>query len=84
LAFHFGTREHSNLDELLALLKPFNISVVYAGNNFAYKTRITGSEMVTGKQNTQTIDSKETSFVTDMVLPFSEERDTFFQGSVPT
>jgi hypothetical protein len=27
------------------------------------------------------IDKKETSFVTGMALPFSEERDMFFQGS---
>jgi insertion element IS1 protein InsB len=29
LAFHFGTREYENLDELLSLLKPFDIKVVY-------------------------------------------------------
>jgi hypothetical protein len=71
------------LDEPLALLKPFNICAVYSGNNFAYKTRITGSEVVTGRQNTQKIDREETSFVTGMALPFREERDTFFQGSAP-
>jgi hypothetical protein len=70
-------------------LKPFNISAVYSGNNFAYNTRITESEVVTSRQNTQTIVrkrykdiyGKKTSFVTGMALPFSEERDTFFQGS---
>jgi IS1 family transposase len=52
--WHFISGHESNLDGLLALLKPSGVSAVYAGNNFAYKTRITGSEMVTGRQNTQT------------------------------
>jgi hypothetical protein len=30
LAFHFGTREYENLDELLGLLSPFDIKVVYS------------------------------------------------------
>ena len=29
-AFHFGTWEHTNVDERLALLKPFDINTVYA------------------------------------------------------
>jgi hypothetical protein len=49
---HFGTREHESLDELLVLLAPFDITIVYSGNNFAYQPRITGSEAVTGKENT--------------------------------
>jgi IS1 family transposase/transposase-like protein len=40
LAFHFGTREHKNLDELLALLKQFDIRIVYCDNNLAYKSHI--------------------------------------------
>jgi insertion element IS1 protein InsB len=51
-AFHFGTREYENLDKLLSLLKPFDIKVVYADNNFAYQSRVRGGEVVTGKENT--------------------------------
>ena len=40
LAFHFGTAEHHNLDELLKLLEPFEIGIVYADNNSAYSSRI--------------------------------------------
>jgi IS1 family transposase/transposase-like protein len=64
LAFHFGTREHENLDELLSLLKPFNIKVVYSDNNFAYQSRVTNSEVVTGKENTQKIERKHLSLRT--------------------
>ena len=35
------TREYKYLDELIELLKPFNIGTVYADNNFAYESRIT-------------------------------------------
>ena len=35
LAYCFGTREHKYLGELLRLLKPFKINVVYADNNYA-------------------------------------------------
>jgi IS1 family transposase len=38
-AFHFGTREHKNLDGLLALLRPFDINIVYSDNNYAYRPR---------------------------------------------
>jgi IS1 family transposase len=34
LAYTFGTREHCVLEELLLLLKPFNISRVYADGNY--------------------------------------------------
>ena len=64
LAFHFGTREHKNLDELLALLSPFDITIVYSDNNFAYKSRVTGSEVITGKENTQKIERKHLSLRT--------------------
>ncbi|MDR0760554.1 MAG: IS1 family transposase, partial [Treponema sp.] len=61
LAFHFGTREYNNLDELLRLLKPFGINTVYSGysdNNAAYKSCITESGVVTGKENTQKIERR--------------------------
>jgi insertion element IS1 protein InsB len=52
LAFHFGTRKYENMDEFLALLEPFDIKTVYSDNNFAYQSRVTGSEVITGKENT--------------------------------
>ena len=64
LAFHFGTREHKNLDELMALLKPFDIKVVYSDDNVAYRSHITESEVVTGKANTQKIERKHLSLRT--------------------
>ena len=56
LAFTFGTREHSNLDDLLALLKPFPIRKVYTDNNFAYHDRLSSDILQTGKKNTQKIE----------------------------
>ena len=41
LGYTFGTREHSNLNNLLNILKPIDISTVYCDNNFAYKKYIT-------------------------------------------
>jgi IS1 family transposase/transposase-like protein len=64
LAFYFGTREHKNLDELLELLKLFDIKVVYTDDNDAYKLRITESEGVTGKRNMQKIERKHLSLRT--------------------
>jgi IS1 family transposase len=64
LAFHFGTREHKNLDELLVLLKPFNVRIVYSDDNFAYKSHIKDSVVVTGKRNTQKIERKHLSLRT--------------------
>jgi insertion element IS1 protein InsB len=64
LAFHFGTREYKNLDELLSLLSPFAIKIVYCDNNFAYQSRVTNSEVVTGKKNTQKIERKHLSLRT--------------------
>jgi IS1 family transposase len=64
LAFHFGTREHTNGDELLALLKPFDITIVYADGNFAYQSHSTESEVITGKKNTQKIERKHLSLRT--------------------
>jgi insertion element IS1 protein InsB len=40
LAYTFGTREHKYLDELIELLKPFNIGTVYSDNNYAYHDKI--------------------------------------------
>ena len=56
LAYVFGTREYKYLDELLELLKPFNIGTVYADNNFAYESRITHKILISGKKNTQKIE----------------------------
>ena len=56
LAYVFGTREYKYSDELLELLKPFNIGTVYADNNFAYESRVTDKILVSGKKNTQNIE----------------------------
>jgi insertion element IS1 protein InsB len=64
LAFHFGTGEYENLDELLALLKPFDIKIIYTDNNLAYQVRVRNSEVVTGKGNTQKIERKHLSLRT--------------------
>jgi len=64
LAYCFGTREHKNLDELLKLLEPFNIHIVYSDDNYAYKNRIKKGIVVTGKSNTQKIERKHLSLRT--------------------
>ena len=64
LAFCFGTREHKNLKELLSLLKPFDIDVVYSDDNPAYDAHITDSWLITGKENTQKIERKHLSLRT--------------------
>lgn len=64
LAYCFGTREHKYLDELLELLADFNINIVYSDNNYAYKSRITDSKVITGKRNTQRIERKHLSLRT--------------------
>ena len=56
IAFTFGTREHKYLDELLNLLKPFNIKKVYSDNNFAYQDKIDSDILEIGKKNTQKIE----------------------------
>jgi len=58
LAYTFGTRKHEVLDELLALLKPFNIHKVYADKNFAYEKKIGRDKLESGKRNTQRIERK--------------------------
>lgn len=64
LAFCFGSREHINLENLLASLKPFNISIVYVDNNYAYQEHITESIVDIGKRNTQKIERKHLSLRT--------------------
>ena len=64
LAFCFGTRGHKNLENLLELLKPFNIAVVYSDDNPAYDSNITDSWLITGKDNTQKIERKHLSLRT--------------------
>jgi insertion element IS1 protein InsB len=56
IAYTFGTREHKYLDELLALLEPFNIGTVYVDDNYAYRDRIAAENLITGKRNTQQIE----------------------------
>jgi len=64
LAFHFGTREHENLDELPALLKLFNVRKAYTDRNPAYSSRIAADALETGKHNTQKIERKHLSLRT--------------------
>ena len=64
LAFHFSTREHENQDKLLSLLRPFNINIVYSDNKYAYQPRVTNSEVVRGKENTQKIERRHLSLRT--------------------
>ncbi len=56
VTFTFGTREHKYLDELLKLLKPFNIKTVYTDYNYAYQNKIPSDILVLGKKNTQKIE----------------------------
>ena len=64
LGYTFGTREHSNLNNLLNILKPIDISTVYCDNNFAYKKYITYIPVIIGKKHTQIIESKHISLRT--------------------
>ena len=64
LAYCFGTREHKYLDELKGLLNDFDIGIVYADENYAYKSRITDSEVISGKRNTQKTERKHLSLRT--------------------
>ncbi|MDR3089481.1 MAG: IS1 family transposase [Desulfobulbaceae bacterium] len=56
IAYTFGTREYKYLDELLELLKPFNVRTVYTDDNFAYSSRISTDHLVVSKKNTQQIE----------------------------
>lgn len=64
LAYCFGTRKHQYLKELQGLLVSFNIKIVYADDNFAYKKCIKESILITGKKNTQRIERKHLSLRT--------------------
>jgi insertion element IS1 protein InsB len=64
LAYCFGTREHKYLEELMLLLSPYKINIVYADDNFAYKKNVKKSSLVTGKKNTQRIERKHLSLRT--------------------
>jgi IS1 family transposase len=46
-------------NELLSLLRLFDINIIYSDNNYAYRLHITGIEAVTGKENTQKIERKQ-------------------------
>jgi insertion element IS1 protein InsB len=81
LAYTFGTREHRYLDELLELLKPFNIGKVYSDENWAYRDRISIGKLVTGKRNTQQIERHHLTLRTRVkrlcrkTICFSKNRD---------
>ena len=64
LAYVFGTREHKHLDELLDILKTFDINIVYSDNNYAYQNHIKSSTVIIGKENTQRIERKHLSLRT--------------------
>ena len=64
LAFHFGTRKRENLDELPALLNPFNVRKAYTDKNPAYSSRITADALETGKCNTRKVERKHLSLRT--------------------
>jgi len=49
LAFCFGSRKSDNLDRLLELLKPFNVTKAYTDRNPAYASRIPAEELEAGK-----------------------------------
>ena len=80
LAFHFGTRKYKNLDDLLSLLEPFNIGIVYADDNPAYESRLSKTEtvLITGKKNTQKIENKHLSLRTGVLALY--EKDSLFKG----
>ncbi|MDR0377931.1 MAG: IS1 family transposase, partial [Spirochaetaceae bacterium] len=63
-AFHFGVKEQNNLDALLALLKPFGITVVHSGDNFAYKSRGAEDEAAARGQDAQKIERDRASLRT--------------------
>jgi len=64
LGYWFGTREHDNLDELMALLSPLSIGRVYAGGNIAYAEKFSAKVLVVSKTNLQTIERKHLSLRT--------------------
>ena len=56
LAFCFGSRKSDNLDRLLDLLKPFNVTKAYTDRNPTYASRIPAEELEAGKLGTQRIE----------------------------
>ncbi|MHB9293437.1 putative IS1 family transposase IS1N [Hollandina sp. SP2] len=64
VAFHFGTGEYENLDELLSLLKPFAIPGVYADHNDTYQSQGAHPEVVMGTEKAQRIERKRRSLRT--------------------
>ncbi len=54
----------STPDGLRTLLAPFKINIVYSDDDHAYKKRITESEVITGKKNTQRIEREHLSLRT--------------------
>ena len=81
VAFTFGTREHKYLDELLKLLKPFNIKTVYTDNNLAYQNKIAPDILILGKKNTQKIERNHLTLrtrikrITRKSICFSKNKD---------
>ena len=64
VAFWFGSREHGNLDKLLALLEPLHIEKVYTDGNYAYYERVDSSVLVVSKKRTQRIERHHLSLRT--------------------
>jgi len=64
VAYWFGTREHHNLDKLLALLAPLKIGKVYTDGNYAYVERLSSKVRVVSKKNMQKIERKHLSLRT--------------------
>ena len=62
VAYWFGTREHHNLDKLLALLAPLKIGKVYTDGNYAYVERLSSKVLVVSKKNTQKIERNDKCF----------------------
>jgi len=56
LAFCFGSRESDNLDRLLELLKPFNVTKAYTDRNPACASRIPAEGLEAGKLGTRRIE----------------------------
>jgi insertion element IS1 protein InsB len=81
LAYTFGTRKHKYLDELLELLRPFNIGTVYSDDNYAYRDKISDEILVTGKRNTQKIERQHLTLRTRIkrlcrkTICFSKSKD---------
>ena len=58
IGYWFGTREHDNLDKLMALLSPLSIGRVYADGNAAYAEKFSAKVLVVSKTNVQKIERK--------------------------